>query len=250
MKKTLSELRIGIFAGALLLVDVSSAMSKKVDEAGCPPNSPPSHQRQKSEMEESRIIRLLEDSHGVKSEQDGLSSISRILKRLLNEDLPLRPAMMKIEEGLTKGLPFERIAAALEKQNTFLFEAQRIVSKTRKNKHGFHSLIVSSAFALESGVKSNSIEMILKKSDGEPPGSVKGIIAAAELLCLKDYNPECRRIFINDCIVKKLKRHEIIRAVDVLTSEGFSSKPYLKIRDEFWDSFGTTPPNSYQNNDG
>jgi hypothetical protein len=126
--------------------------------------------------------------------------------------LPPEPALMKIQEGLAKGVPPQTIVSAVEQRVEYLGRAREIAESLEGQLTG-DDVIVSSALAMESGLEEEVVRAVLGVGRGKHPAELRAIIEAGEALHLEGFAAEDTESILTDCLNRNLRRLEIRRAV-------------------------------------
>ncbi len=174
------------------------------------------------------------------------------------EGLPAGNVCIKVEEGLAKEVPPERIAQAAQIRLTYLREAADLVASIRSKGgagkgpgngggkglggrngggHGGEgppNLVENICVALESGVPVEIFEHVFAQTDRARMGRVVPVAEAAEALQLVGLKPEQYQLVLIDFVKKDLNRRQILVAVAEIEKELAADKDFESVYQALW----------------
>lgn len=180
------------------------------------------------------------------------------------EGLPAGNICIKIEEGLAKQVPTDRIEAAAQARLNYLREAGKLVASMRLNGSGRHGmgrgggrgasrgmggggpggkrggmtgpphLVENIGMALESGVPLAVFQEVFKHAGNSRMGRIMPVVEAAETLQLAGLKPEQIQRVLIDFLDRNLNRRGIQRGVDVLLKGMDSGKDFETVYATLW----------------
>jgi len=177
-----------------------------------------------------------------------------------DESLPAEAVFTKIEEGLAKKVPLDRVTTAADSRLDYLRRASRLVellqgygeargaaggSGGRGGGHGpgeahggDQRLVVRTAMALESGLPEEVLREVFGRHGGRRYGRLIHVMEAGETLQLAGLDPQDTKRIMLDCIDRDLNRMEIQRAVDCIVEQHRKGRGFESIYTELWVSSG------------
>lgn len=178
-----------------------------------------------------------------------------------DEGLPAGNVCIKVEEGLAKEIPPERIAQAAQVRLKYLREAAELVAAIQRkggtgkgpgngrgNGLGAHNggggghgsgegpanLVENICVALESGVPVDVFERVFAQADRTRMGRVVPVVEAAEALQLVGLKPEQYQLVLMDFVKKDLNRRQILIAVAQIEKELTDGKDFESVYQALW----------------
>jgi len=152
------------------------------------------------------------------------------------EGLPAAPVLAKVEEGVSKGASADAVRAAAEQRAAALSRAHALLASetgAAAAQGTDERLLVASALALESGVSETSLRRVLGRGTG-PGGLVVAAIEAGEALHLAGLDPQTVEALMLDCVDKRLRRPEVLRAVRMAVQRSREGLQGGALRDALW----------------
>ncbi|MBN2684105.1 MAG: hypothetical protein JXR40_02390 [Pontiellaceae bacterium] len=176
------------------------------------------------------------------------------------EGLPAGSVCIKVEEGLAKEVPSERIAQAAQLRLKYLREAAAMVEAIRSkggagkgpgngggnglgshNRGGDHgtgegppNLVENICVALESGVPAEVFEQVFAQADRARMGRVVPVVEAAEALQLAGLKPEQYQRVLIDFVKMDLNRRQILIAVAQIEKELADGTDFESVYQAMW----------------
>lgn len=171
------------------------------------------------------------------------------------EGLPAGNVCIKVEEGLAKQVPPERIAQAAQVRLKYLREAADLVASIRskggagngggkglggrngggRGGEGPPNLVENICVALESGVPVTVFNQVFAQADRARMGRVVPVVEAAEALQLAQLKPEQYQRVLIDFVKKDLNRQQILIAVAKIEKEIAADKDFEAIYQALWE---------------
>ncbi len=157
-----------------------------------------------------------------------------------DESLPAEAVFTKIEEGLSKKVPLDRVADAATLRLDYLRRAARLVERLPGSvgRHGggggIQRLEVRTAMALESGLPEPVIRDVFKHLSSPRYGRLIHVMEAGETLQLAGLDPQDTKQIMMDCLERNLNRMEIQRAIDYIVEEHRKGRGFKAIRADLW----------------
>ena len=187
---------------------------------------------------ESTVARL--DASGIGPEE-GRQILEPVL--LAAEDgLPPGLLLSKIDEGVLKGALPDQISRAVEGRLATMRRARDLLGARGyplpPDRGG--GLLAATALALESGVPEAAIEATLEQGKNSRPGQVKAVIEAGEALYLEGIDPGTVQTLMLDCLVRNLRRPEIMRVVRFAQEAHRQGMEGAALRGALWGEQGPT----------
>ncbi len=169
----------------------------------------------------------------------------RILEPVLSaaqKDLPPGLLLSKVDEGVLKGAPPDRIARAVEARLAAMRRALGLLEARGYPvpPGGGGGLLAATALALESGVPEAAVEAALEQGKGSRPGQVKAVIEAGEALYLEGIDANTVQALMADCLARNLRRPEIIRVVRFAKEQHRRGMEGAALREALWGDQGPT----------
>ncbi len=129
--------------------------------------------------------------------------------------IPVKRIILKLHEGILKGVSLDQIALVVKKRYLCLKKAGQLLIEAGLG-HAIErvpELHVSIAFALESGQDHSYLSEVLTAGKGKELGQLNAVIEAGETLHHAGLEHEALRLIIKDCLEKDLEWPEVNRVV-------------------------------------
>jgi hypothetical protein len=159
--------------------------------------------------------------------------------------------MMKLSEGLTKGVSPEVIATAAGQRFEYLKNARTIV-ETADPELRVDEVIVPAALAMESGLAERNVVLVVEAGRGRGAKDIRTVIEAGEALHLAGFSSEDIEPILEDCLNRNLRRHEIRRVVRYASQQRERGMETHRIRRSLWgtDAQGSQHQHRHQEQNG
>ncbi|MBN1424140.1 hypothetical protein JXA88_06255 [Candidatus Fermentibacteria bacterium] len=149
------------------------------------------------------------------------------------EELPARPVMAKIVEGLGKGVPPEDIAEVSRQRVRHLYRAREII-RAADGRLAVEPVIVAGAQAMESGVSEDAVRVVVEAGRDSRAGDLQALLEAGEELYLAGFGSEDIPPMLIDCLQRRLNRVELRRAVRYACQQRQRGMEPRRIRQALW----------------
>jgi hypothetical protein len=121
--------------------------------------------------------------------------------------------MEKVTEGLVKDVEVGVIQASIRARQSNIASAKRLVAHNYNKKKDLGKVICSVTYALESGVSSPLLTLVVQQGNRVSLGTLTSVVSATESLTLADVSPEDTQLFALQCLKKRLKPKSIRKAL-------------------------------------
>jgi len=154
--------------------------------------------------------------------------------------LPCDSILNKLKEGAAKGVEPPMLIQAAEARLGALKTGAKLAAQYRAvcNSAQCRQLEAALANAVESGMSPNALEAVVKQAPDAAPARLAAAVAAGEDLFLSGFSEEDASQFMVDCLDRKLRRGEMLRALRFAQDrfrEGMDGKEALRL---LWSSGG------------
>jgi hypothetical protein len=129
--------------------------------------------------------------------------------------MPVERIILKLHEGILKGVSFDQIALVIKTRYLSLKKAGQLLSEAGLG-HAIETapeLHISIAFALESGQPHSYLSEVLTAGKGKGLDQLNAVIEAGETLHHAGLEHEPLKLIIKDCLEKDLEWPEVNRVV-------------------------------------
>lgn len=150
------------------------------------------------------------------------------------QELPAAAVMLKIEEGLAKGVEVERLKTAIARRAQTTLAAARLVQETRGATSCEGGLVTAVACALESGLSEAVLRPLLSGSQDLGAGRMRGAMESGELLFLNGFSEEAAGQLASDFLGQQMRRGEMSRATRFAIEQIRQGIPPDEIRKKLW----------------
>lgn len=167
---------------------------------------------------------------------DEASTILAPLFQEVEAGMHARHVLLKLREGILKGVSLEKLASAIHNRHQLFNKAKDLLTLTG---HGeameeAPALLVSTALALESELHPLFLQEVLSAGKDKSLNQIKVVMEAGESLHNAGLAQNELHLVMRDCLIKDLESVEIERVVRHVRGklrEGFDSETLL---DELW----------------
>jgi len=170
------------------------------------------------------------------------SAIQLCLEEARQKGYPVELVQQRRDEGLSKRVDPALVVQAVQLRMKFLQAAELMMREAgcAMEEPSARGLQGSIALAKESGVSTDSLMAILKKSGGRDASRIQGAIEVGESLHLAGMNDETVRGLMEDCIDRNLRRSEMLRTTRYAVQQHRGGLSGQEIRLRLWGETGTS----------
>jgi hypothetical protein len=153
------------------------------------------------------------------------------------QGLPWESVLAKVDEGLLKKVGPEALSAAARSRADSLAKAQGLVVGVfgKVPSREIQALVAASALALESGVTEAALVDVFVRGKGKPMARVRAVVEAGEALHLAGVESDAVEALMDDCLVKNLRRQEILHVVRFAVTKKRQGMTGMAIRQAVWE---------------
>ena len=187
-------------------------------------------------IEPARWTRMVETMRTGGYAPDTVAACLVAARETAQRGLPPEPVVARIEEGVAKKAEGNAVLSAARQRVRSMGEAAALLKEggyASGNEAG-RRLVVSVALALESGLRSETLQGVLKDAGGKQTERVRCVIEAGETMRLDGMDEETVGQLMGDFMERNLRRMEIIRASRYAVQQHHARIEGTRIRQQLW----------------
>jgi len=164
-------------------------------------------------------------------------------------DLPRKPILEKIAEGLAKSVPPATIAEVAHQRVRYLHSCRDMLQSIGE-KLVTEATISAAAQALESGLDGDGLRSIVEAARDLPTDDLTALLEAGEALYLAGFGSDEIQPILADCVARRLNRVELKRAIRYASQQKQRGMETGRIRQALWGGDGAAQQNRHREQHG
>ena len=158
------------------------------------------------------------------------------VRAVARDGLPVEALQSKIEEGLVKKVPADKLAAVIQQRAEATIQAARMVTDAgyERGSEPWRKLIAAASAAIEGGLTGEDIQPALQRGAGHRPGQLQATLEGGETLARAGYKRELVQTMMIDCMDRDLRRSEIMRIVRIAEQKCRTDSAPHEFRRTLW----------------